>query len=93
MGAKPPGAEFTASWWSRPLIESLDLRAVLLNSRKGLSFLWRNARHPVMTLVEAEMFGLKDKDDVKVEVTEGPRPLTLDNVLVGARETWSRTRT
>lgn len=43
-------------------------------------------RHIHMTPAEAEKFGLKDKDYVKVAVTEGPRPLTFDNVLVRVRE-------
>jgi putative phosphotransacetylase len=43
-------------------------------------------RHIHMTPAEAEKFGLKDKDCVKVAVTEGPRPLTFDQVLVRVRD-------
>ncbi|NYB74846.1 phosphate propanoyltransferase [Sedimentibacter hydroxybenzoicus DSM 7310] len=46
------------------------------------------ARHIHMHTSDAEKFGLKDKDTVKVRVG-GPRGLTFDNVLIRVHDTYA----
>ena len=46
------------------------------------------ARHIHMHTTDAEKYGLKDKDNVKVKV-EGPRGLIFENVLIRVHETFA----
>lgn len=46
------------------------------------------ARHIHMHTSDAEKYGLKDKDMVKVKV-EGPRGLTFENVLIRVHDTYA----
>ncbi|WP_313343560.1 phosphate propanoyltransferase [Sedimentibacter sp.] len=46
------------------------------------------ARHIHMHTTDAEKYGLKDKDTVKVKVG-GPRGLTFDNVLIRVHDTYA----
>lgn len=46
------------------------------------------SRHIHMHTTDAEKYGLKDKDTVKVHV-EGPRGLTFENVLIRVHDTYA----
>lgn len=53
--------------------------------KEGVICAWR---HIHMTTQDAENFGVKDKDIVEVEITNGDRPITFGNTLVRVKDSY-----
>lgn len=57
-----------------------------LNLEEGLICAWR---HIHMTPSDAEAYGVKDKDEVEVAITGGPRDLIFGDVLVRVKDSYA----
>lgn len=53
--------------------------------KEGVICAWR---HIHMTVEDAKLFGVKDKDIVEVEINNGDRPITFGNVLVRVKSSY-----